>query len=92
MFINSVMLKLKNKDDIQKVKDALLGLKGKIDELVDIQVETNVRPGGYDLVFFTRFKSLEDLEAYIKHPVHMEAGKPIVSLVESQASVCYEAN
>ena len=94
MVINNVMLKLKNRDvsSIQKIKDALLSMKGKIDVLKDIQVETNIRSGmvSYDLIFFAKFASLEDMDAYIKNPIHQEIGKFIAGMMESQASVCYE--
>ena len=93
MIINSVMLKLKNRDsEIQKVNDALLSMKGKIDVLKDIQVETNIRQGAasYDLIFYTKFESLVDMDVYINDPIHQEVGKLIVNMIEHQASVCYE--
>ena len=94
MIINSVMLKLKNRDsEIQKVNDALLSMKGKIGVLKDIQVETNIRQGAasYDLIFLTKFESIEDMDVYINDPIHQEVGKLIGNMIESQAAVCYEA-
>ena len=93
MIINSVMLKLKNRDtDIQKVYDALLNMKGKISVLKDIRVEMNIRQGAasYDLIFFTKFNSPEDMDLYINDPVHQGVGKLIGNMIESQAAVCYE--
>jgi hypothetical protein len=94
MIINSVMLKLKNRDsEIQKVNDALLSMKGKIGVLKDIQVETNIRQGAasYDLIFFTKFESLDDMDEYINDPIHQGVGKLIDIMIEFQATVCYEA-
>ena len=93
MIINSVMLKLKNQEsEIKKVNDALLSMKGKIGVLKDIQVEMNIRQGAasYDLVFFTKFDSLDDMDVYINDPVHQGVGKLIGNMIESQAAVCYE--
>ena len=45
MIANNVLLKLKNPDkDVNEVQSRLLSMKGKIDVLLDIQVEKNVRP------------------------------------------------
>ena len=93
MIINNVMLKLKNRNtDIQKVNDALISMKGKIEVLKDIQVKLNINlgPASYDLIFFTKFESVEDMEKYINDPVHQETGKLIGSMIEAQAAVCYE--
>ncbi len=71
MIINNVMLKLKNPNgnENELVQSALLSMKGKIDALLDIQVESNVRPeeGAYDILFITKFASMEDLDAYLAH-------------------------
>ena len=94
MIINSVMLKLKNRDsEIQKVNDALLSMKGKIGVLKNIQVETNIRQGAasYDLIFLTKFESIEDMDVYINDPIHQGVGKLIGNMIEFQAAVCYEA-
>ena len=93
MIINSVMLKLKDREsEIKKVNDALLSMKGRIGVLKDIQVKMNIRHGAasYDLVFFTKFDSLDDMDAYINDPVHQGVGKLIGNMIESQAAVCYE--
>jgi predicted metal-dependent RNase len=78
MIANNVLLKLKNPaKDISEVQSALLSMKSEIDVLLDIQVEKNVRPeeGAYDVLFITKFKSMEDLDAYLVHPAHLEVSK-----------------
>lgn len=61
--------------------------------LKDIQVETDIRQGAasYDLIFFTKFESLEDMDVYINDPIHLGVGKLIGNMIEIQAAVCYEA-
>lgn len=94
MIVNNLLLKLKerNKETIIKAKDELLSLKGKIEVLRDLQVEVNIRHGGssYDLMLITKFDSMDDLEAYLIHPVHVEVSKYIGSVLETGASLCYD--
>ena len=94
MIVNNLLLRLKNRDadSIKKTQDLLLGMKGKIEVLLDLQAETNIRQGhsAYDIMLITKFKSMEDMETYLAHPVHLEAAQYIVSVLDAQASVCFE--
>ncbi len=94
MIVNNLMLKLKNRDEksIMEAKNVLLSMKGNIEFLLDLQVETNIRAGSsaYDIVLIAKYVSMKDLESYLAHPKHVEVGKFIGSVLESQASVCYE--
>ena len=94
MIVNNLLLKLKNKDteNIKKTQKVLLGMKGKIEALLDIQVELNIRPGqtAYDIILITKFASMEDMNAYLSHSAHLEVAKFIGNVLETQASVCYE--
>ncbi len=94
MVVNNLLLKLKNKDtdSLKQTQDTLLSMKGKIEVLLDIQAEVNIRPSQttYDLILITKFASLEDMDRYLDHPVHIEVAKFIVSVLDTQASVCYE--
>lgn len=93
MIINNLLLKLKNRDtdSIKKTQEVLLSMRGKIDVLIDIQAEINIRPGesNYDIILITKFASLEDLDKYLIHPNHLEVAKFIGSVLDTQASVCY---
>jgi Stress responsive A/B Barrel Domain. len=93
MVINNLLLKLKNRDadSIKKTQEVLLSMRGKIDVLIDIQAEINIRPGesNYDIILITKFASLEDLDKYLIHPNHLEVAKFIGSVLDTQASVCY---
>jgi hypothetical protein len=94
MIVNHLLLKLKDQspEHIKQVQTVLLGMKGKIDVLLDIQAEANVRPGPstYDLVLITRFASLKDMDEYLNHPAHQEVAKFISTVLDKQASVCCE--
>lgn len=92
MIVNHLLLKLKDRSpkQIEQVQTILLSLKGKIDVLLDVQAEVNIRPGpsAYDLVLITKFASLEDMDDYLIHPVHQDVAKWIGTVLETQASVC----
>ncbi|ANS74726.1 stress protein [Paenibacillus yonginensis] len=94
MIINHLLLKLKDRsaEQIEHTRSVLLGMKGKIDVLVDIQAEVNVRPGpsGYDLILITKFESMADLDKYLAHPAHLDVARFIGSVLDTQASVCCE--
>jgi len=68
-------------------------MQGKIEYLRDLKVEVNIRQGSssYDLLMIAQYDSLEDLEAYLIHPVHVEVGQYIVSVMETSAVVCFES-
>ncbi len=93
MIINNLLLKLRNRDtdNIKKTQEVLLSMRGKIEVLIDIQAEINIRPGesNYDIILITKFSSLEDLDKYLIHPNHLEVAKFIGSVLDTQASVCY---
>ncbi len=94
MIVNNLLLRLRERDNesILKARNALLSMKGKIGVLDDLQVEVNIRDGeaSYDIILITKFASMEDLDAYLVHPVHVEAAKYIGNVVDIQAAVCYQ--
>jgi hypothetical protein len=95
MVINNLMIKLKerNGSEIEKAKNILLSMKGKIPVLLDIQVKIDVRGPGeapYDIMLITQFNVIEDRKLYLDHPVHLEVAKYITSVTDINASLCYE--
>lgn len=95
MITNNLLIKLKeqNNEIIEKTRAALLSMKGKIEVLRDLQVETDIRHGesSYDILLITKFASMEDMDAYLAHPVHVEVSKFILSVMETGAALCYES-
>ena len=93
MITNNLFIRLKerNKEDIEKAREVLFSMKGKIETLKDIKVEIDIRQGQYDIMLIAKYDSIEDLNYYLVHPVHVEVGKSIVSVMDSQVSLCYES-
>jgi hypothetical protein len=94
MVVNNLLVRLKERDskEIEKVKNLMLSMSGKIPVLLDIQVQTDVKAGEspYDLMLIATFNSLEDKQAYLDHPVHLDVAKYVQNAMESGASLCYE--
>ncbi len=94
MIINNLLIKLKERDNIKvkQARDALLSMNGKIETLCDLQVKLDIRheASSYDILLITYFSSMEDMKAYLVHPVHVEVANYIAGVMASGASVCYE--
>jgi hypothetical protein len=95
MITHIVFFKLKDRSlqSVEKASDVLMGLKGRIPQLRYIEVGIDVLHSerSYDIALVTKFDSLEELEAYQKHPVHVEVAKYMTSVRESAVAVDYES-
>lgn len=58
-------------ENAQWMKNHLEALMGVVPELLSCEVGINVVEGNYDACLISTFNSLEDLEAYKKHPAHV---------------------
>lgn len=76
MLTHVVMFKLKDRspEAVEATANVLRNMEGKIDVLRHIEVGLDVQhlERSYDIVLITKFDSLEDLEVYSHHPVHVE--------------------
>ncbi|MDD6762924.1 MAG: Dabb family protein [Clostridiales bacterium] len=75
------------------MKENLEALKGKIDELVDIEVGINFNKteSASDVVLVSTFNSRADLETYQAHPAHKAVGTNYVRpYVKERRVVDYE--
>ena len=94
MLKHIVMWKIKEenkKESAMKIKTDLEALKGKISEIVDIEVgiDVDVIENNYDVILVSTFKSEEDLNAYQVHPMHIEVAKFVKSVALSRVAVDY---
>jgi hypothetical protein len=94
MITHIILLKLKNRsqESIEKAKDTLLSMKGKIEYLRDLTVAVDFLHAdiSYDIALIAKFDSREDLKAYVVHPVHVKIGKYVEEVQESIAAIDYE--
>lgn len=86
-------LKEKNKENMEKAKDVLMSMKGKIAELQHNEVGTDVvrSERSFDIALVTKFNNLEDLNSYQINPIHVEVSQYMISIREVSVTVDYES-
>lgn len=94
MITHIVCFKLKdrNEDNVQKTRDVLMSMQGKIQQLLHLEVGADVLHSerSYDLVLITKFHSMKELNSYQIHPVHQEIVKYIKTVGETSVAVDFE--
>lgn len=80
--------------NMELLKEKLLDLVGKIDEIVDLKVGFNSieTPSSYDFILNVLFKNKEDLDSYIVNEHHKKVGLFVREVIESRVSIDYEVN
>jgi hypothetical protein len=95
MLTHVVFFKLADRtpENIQKLRDVLHSMTGKIPQIKHMEVGVNVVPSerAYDVALFQRFDSLRDLQEYQAHPNHQDVLKYILTVTASRVSVDYES-
>ncbi|MGE5446135.1 MAG: Dabb family protein [Ignavibacteriales bacterium] len=76
----------------KKLKSLLESLKGMIGEIKRIEVGININPSdaAFDVVLFSEFDSLSDLEDYQKHPEHLKVASFVTEVRSERGMVDYE--
>ena len=74
MVTHIVLFKLKDKsaESIRQAQEKLLSMNGNVEMLRHLEVGLDVvhSARSYDIALFTKFDSLDDLQAYQVHPYH----------------------
>ena len=84
-------LSKEEKDKVKKeIKEGLLGLKGKIKEIVEIKVNTEGMEGStVDVLLDTVFENEEALKTYASHPDHIAVGMAKIKPFMAER-ICYD--
>ena len=91
-----ILWKLKpenNTEEVKKgIKDGLEGLKGQIDGLLEIKVQTNGLPtSNADVMLYSVFEDEASLKGYAVHPAHVEvADTKVRPFTKTRACMDYE--
>jgi len=76
---------------MNQFKEAIEALPKDIDIIRKIEVRFNMNPAEvFDIALVSEFDSLEDVNFYAKHPLHVAAGKILAEVKENRACVDYE--
>lgn len=92
MIKHIVMWKLKDEcreENAKKIKELIENLNGVIKEIKNIEVGININKSdaAMDVVLYSEFNNLEDLDIYQNHPEHVKAGS-FVKSVAIERKVC----
>ncbi|WP_163193697.1 Dabb family protein [Clostridium thermarum] len=94
MFTHIVFFKLNDpsKENLERAKNILEQMEGKIPQLKYIEVGVDVlhTERSYDIALTTRFDSLEDMQEYQVHPYHVnEVLKNLRPMLKASSAVDY---
>lgn len=98
MIKHIVMWKLKDfaegcsrKENAQKIKTMLEALKGKIEQIVYLEVGINAISSdmAYDAVLISEFEDEQQLKEYKNHPEHVKVSGFVAKVKENRAVVDY---
>lgn len=82
MIAHIVLFKLKEPtaENIAVVRDKLLSMDGKVPMLLQLEVGVDIirSERSYDVALYTRFATLEELQAYQVHPYHAGEVIPVM--------------
>ena len=86
------LFKLKKQKDRQRALDALNGMKGKIEGLLDLETGSDFLNSerSYDIALICTLKDKAVLDFYQAHPLHQPVKKLMHEIRESSVSVDYE--
>lgn len=81
-----------NAETVAEAKKVLASLEGKIPQMRNFEVGANMMDSyrSYDLALIARFDSMEDLQAYQRHPAYVEVVKFLQGVRQSVITVDYE--
>ena len=98
MIKHVVMWKLKDfaegcdrKENALKIKALLEGLRGKIEQIVKMEVGINLNDSGmaFDAILISEFEDLDKLEIYKNHPEHVKVADFVAKVRQDRAVVDY---
>ena len=73
------------------IKEKLEAIKPHAKGAVTIEVKINeLASSNRDIALISKFETVEDLQAYQVHPMHVEAGKYVKSVTCNRACIDYE--
>jgi len=94
MITHIVLIKLvhSNEETMEAAKTALARLEGQIPQLRHLEIGVDIVHSyrSYDLALVAKFDSLEDLQSYLNHPLHVEVVKYLQGYRQSTVTVDYE--
>lgn len=80
-------------ENLREARARMLALQEQIPELTSLEVRFGTEgqaPGNYDYILVSDFDSLQQLEAYQRHPAHVAFGQFVKELREPDGRACID--
>ncbi len=93
MIKHIVCFKLNEGESVQKAKEVLLSMKGKVPMLIDIEVGTDLLHSArsYDVILQVALKDMQTLEEYQQDRYHVDVVKKHMhAVVKNSVAIDYE--
>lgn len=91
MHVHTVLVKLHDPDTLDRCREVMESMRGRIDSMLDLQVTVNELGGDYacDLALTTTWPDLAAYHEYESDPVHLEVRKMVLELMRDGATIDY---
>ena len=80
-------------ENLKEAKEKMMAMQGVIPQIKAMNVYFGAegqKPANYDYILVSDFESLEDLETYQKHPMHVAFGQYVKQLREPEGRACVD--
>lgn len=80
-------------ENLKEAKARMMALKDQIPEIVEMDVffgAPGSAPANYDYILVSKFRDMEELDRYQKHPAHVAFGQFVKELREPDGRVCID--
>ena len=79
-------------EEVADLLSSIRGLRGSIPNVIDLSVgeDFSGRSGPYTHGLFARFRTPDDLQAYLKHPEHLAVVEKLEATTEGRIVVDYD--
>lgn len=80
-------------ENLREARERMLAMRGQIPEILEMTVSFGAdssAPSNYDYILDSTFRSLEELEVYQKHPLHVQFGNFVKELREPDGRACID--
>lgn len=91
MHVHTVLVKLKDPATLDRCRNVMESMRGRIDGMVDLEVQVNNLDGSYscDLSLTTTWANVEAYDGYTTDPVHMDVREQVLDLISDAMTIDY---
>ena len=91
MHVHTVLVKLRDPATLDRCREAMESMRGRIDSMIELRVDVNELVGNYscDLALTTIWPDVDAYHAYETDPVHLEVRAVVLDLMAEATTIDY---